>query len=380
MLGPSSPPVGVSALNAAKAHQALGAQHTVSMSPEDFTLMKRVLARRTEVQSFLEGQGGEAREAQSAIPAAAVGPASEMTAAEGAVGNSASDVSRMPPPPKQQQRPPWRKVLWQSQPYADNHVDQSFMEHLVKNANVKKLHYWELVQNTAAVTQQVSATAIFFIVFMHVHCDAPGIRTNFLLVIDIVLLLFGYALRCSTQLRWPETAEVASSLKSCALFAAILHLISPVLRTLTESFSDDTIWALSLVLTAVHLGVHDFSYVNYPHMHPKFTGTLSLNAAIFTAVLLSSRLNSNEEVFAFIFFAIELFAYFPITCHHIKGASIEMHIGVTFLLVSANISLLFPISTTIAWVYVFAMAAITFVLPWIMVQNQKHAEHQVVGH
>ena len=343
--------------------------------------MKQVLARRTEVKSFLERQVGNARKAQSPMLAAGKGAVSKIVSNKTLVdcpGNSTSDISRIPPTPNQQQRPPWRKVLWQSQPYADNHVDPSFMEHLVKNANVKKLHYWELVQNTAAVTQQVSATAIFFIVFMHVHCDAPGIRTNFLLVIDIVLLLFGYTLRCSTQLRWPEAAEVASSLKSCALFAAILHLISPVLRTLTESFSDDTIWALSLVLTAVHLGVHDFSYVNYPHMHPKFTGTLSLNAAIFTAVLLSSRLNSNEEVFAFIFFAIELFAYFPITCHHIKGASIEMHIGVTFLLVSANISLLFPISTTIAWVYVFAMAAITFVLPWIMVQNQKHKD-QIQG-
>ena len=45
--------------------------------------------------------------------------------------------------------------------------------------------------------------------------------------------------------------------------------------------------------------MHDFSYVNDPGR--QFKGSLSLNAVIFTAVLLSSRLASNEEVFAFIF-------------------------------------------------------------------------------
>ena len=41
-------------------------------------------------------------------------------------------------------------------------------------------------------------------------------------------------------------------------------------------------------------------------------GTLSLNAAMFAAVLLASRLESNEKVFAIILFALELFAFFPL--------------------------------------------------------------------
>lgn len=54
-----------------------------------------------------------------------------------------------------------------------------------------------------------------------------------------------------------------------------------------------------------------------------FIGTISLNAAIFTAVLLGSRLQSNEHVFAFILFAIELFAGFPIVQCEIKVSAIH---------------------------------------------------------
>lgn len=44
----------------------------------------------------------------------------------------------------------------------------------------------------------------------------------------------------------------------------------------------------------------------------QFQGTLSLNAAIFAAVLLASRLESNEKVFGLVLFALELFAFFPL--------------------------------------------------------------------
>ena len=53
-------------------------------------------------------------------------------------------------------------------------------------------------------------------------------------------------------------------------------------------------------------------------LYGSFSGTISLNAAIFTAVLLGSRLQSNEHVFAFVLLAIEIFAMFPIFQREIK--------------------------------------------------------------
>lgn len=48
-------------------------------------------------------------------------------------------------------------------------------------------------------------------------------------------------------------------------------------------------------------------------------GTLSLNAAIFAAVLLASRLESNEKVFGLVLFALELFAFFPLARYTAQG-------------------------------------------------------------
>lgn len=57
-------------------------------------------------------------------------------------------------------------------------------------------------------------------------------------------------------------AGITDALTSCFLFGATLSILSPVLRTLTKSYADDTIWALASCLAAVHLISHDYMYVN----------------------------------------------------------------------------------------------------------------------
>jgi phosphatidylinositol glycan class C protein len=46
------------------------------------------------------------------------------------------------------------------------------------------------------------------------------------------------------------------------LFAGALLGCSPVLRTLTLTYSDDTIWALTLLFLTVHVFVHDYHFIN----------------------------------------------------------------------------------------------------------------------
>ena len=41
-----------------------------------------------------------------------------------------------------EKKPPWRRILWERQPYADNYVDQSFLSSLVTNANLRKPRFW----------------------------------------------------------------------------------------------------------------------------------------------------------------------------------------------------------------------------------------------
>lgn len=57
-------------------------------------------------------------------------------------------------------------------------------------------------------------------------------------------------------------AGAGEALGASVLFCATLSILAPVLRTLTESFADDTIWALACSLALLHLVTHDYNYVN----------------------------------------------------------------------------------------------------------------------
>lgn len=50
-------------------------------------------------------------------------------------------------------------------------------------------------------------------------------------------------------------------LKACLGLVSVLLTLSPVLITLTKTYSEDTIWALAISLSAVHLAMFDYSYV-----------------------------------------------------------------------------------------------------------------------
>lgn len=45
------------------------------------------------------------------------------------------------------------------------------------------------------------------------------------------------------------------------------RIMAPVLRTLTVSYSDDTIYALAVTFSFLHLAFHDYSYANTASGH-----------------------------------------------------------------------------------------------------------------
>lgn len=117
----------------------------------------------------------------------------------------------------------------------------------------------------------------------------------------------------------PPQELFVSNLSSLIVLVGVLLALSPVLATLTNSFSDDTIWVLTILLMLIHVVFHDYGYII--GSSEKFEGPVSLNAAIFASVLLGSRLPSNLHVFTLIFLAIELFALFPIMRHHLRAST-----------------------------------------------------------
>jgi len=156
-----------------------------------------------------------------------------------------------------------------------------------------------------------------------------------------------------------------------ALMAMFIRLLASVLRTLTSSFSSDTVYALSILALFIHVLACDYAYANgvvvnsqdgdededdevgvhvddeddkqpdrqstgtttaltpiqrrnRKYQRPAFKGgTLSLTTVFFATILLASRLRHNMTVYVFVCSSVVLFALFPAARHlvAVKAAS-----------------------------------------------------------
>lgn len=128
--------------------------------------------------------------------------------------------------------------------------------------------------------------------------------------------------------------RISTRLMDALLLAGILRFLSSLLRSLTASYSSDTVLALSITGMIFHLLLCDYDYANgyyYPEKQnnacnnnnlssrPTFKGgTSSLNSALFSTTLLASRLTSDLDAFAFISSSIVAFAFYPAARHYIS--------------------------------------------------------------
>ena len=100
---------------------------------------------------------------------------------------------------------------------------------------------------------------------------------------------------------------VITEIKSSTIFLVTGFAMSPILRTLTETVSTDTIYAMVTLMMLAHL-----SFYNYGVNAAIVSKPISLNAAFFASVCLASRLSTSYHAFAFLIFAIDIFVLFGI--------------------------------------------------------------------
>eukprot|EP01103_Thecamoeba_quadrilineata_P020522 TRINITY_DN885_c0_g1_i4.p1 TRINITY_DN885_c0_g1~~TRINITY_DN885_c0_g1_i4.p1 ORF type:complete len:228 (+),score=29.83 TRINITY_DN885_c0_g1_i4:45-728(+) len=151
----------------------------------------------------------------------------------------------------------WRKILYEKQPFEDNYVDkETFLIGLKMNANLRTYDFWTLVQESSSVSQQISIVAIFVLVFFYTW--ESYIPVELLITLDTLLTaVFGYVIHFFEDEEFGDNIFF-SSLKTFALLFGTLLGLSPVLHTLTNSISNDTICALTVILIILHLLFHDY--------------------------------------------------------------------------------------------------------------------------
>lgn len=183
---------------------------------------------------------------------------------------------------------------------------------------------------------------------------------------------------------------VLESGKSAAIVGLLLFGSSPILKTLTQETSSDTIWVLVVLLFITNCLLHDYSWslgVKYCKYHLFITllimnlllcriysGSVSLNAAIFGSVLLASRLPTTLHVFALMGVSLVWFGLFPSLRRAIRRTSLRIcHVLTTSLFLAAVLSLI-VFSKVAAALYLLFMLFGTFICPYWFISLQKYKE------
>eukprot|EP01138_Halocafeteria_seosinensis_P005347 gb/GECG01005466.1/.p1 GENE.gb/GECG01005466.1/~~gb/GECG01005466.1/.p1 ORF type:complete len:355 (+),score=31.20 gb/GECG01005466.1/:1-1065(+) len=270
----------------------------------------------------------------------------------------------------------WRRVLYENQGYPDDYLDDTFLASLVTNANVQYHGLWSMIKSTTAIINKISLLAIVLVVFLHVQTLQP-LEVMSLIVLDLVCALFAIVV----VLLLPTAFRVFDSFEGAVeaawqgiIFLAALIVVSPVLQTLTQSFSDDTMWALTILFSAIHMIFHDYKNPSFSH---HFDGALSLNAGMFATVLLASRLPSVQHVYFFTLCAIEVFALAPVALDFIEVKLPQVKVPLSILLSLLTFCLLRRESTLICILYVAGMFFICIVCPiWFTFVMQYKSEIQ----
>ncbi|KAI8909723.1 phosphatidylinositol N-acetylglucosaminyltransferase subunit C [Gorgonomyces haynaldii] len=250
----------------------------------------------------------------------------------------------------------WQKLLYIEQPYPDNYVDESFLIEMKKNQNVRELKYLDIVYESTRITQQLTSVFVFVWVFFILET----IELDLQVFVPFGSLVLFYLL-------WRQ--DIQKTLVNI-VFIMILSGLTPILKNLTREISDDTIWAFTLTMLLLNLLFHDYSSTN--DTHTRFPDSLSINAAMSAAVLLGSRLDSNQKVFVLMLTSILLFALFPILRRVQRNRSQSFDVYLSVLMTLGCLHLWIMLSPLVGSVYLFIILFTNLVGPWILVSLQKY--------
>jgi phosphatidylinositol glycan class C protein len=323
-------------------------------------------------------------------------------------------------------RTPWRRILYEKQPYyKDNYYDPlTFFNQLriVKPAlSITKSYsfyhsygiwfrsYSQLVFHSTVIVLQFSAISFFLCIYKYLL--RKYISFIHLASLNLLLIIAGIGLFYYYETPWKKDKfSLFSFLKTFLLFIICLKMTSPIIKTLTSSISDDTIEALTIFLAVIHLVFHDYQRINEEKpsssvnkdsystvasrsissgispsllLNPKdqmslsvdeeddktySSSVLSLSTAIFTAILLASRLDDNNTVVAYIILAVIAFSLFPLMLSLIKQHSFQLFVSFAIVLWIALSHLIFFLDKTLFIAYEVLVILLWFVGPLLYLQ------------
>jgi phosphatidylinositol glycan class C protein len=260
------------------------------------------------------------------------------------------------------QRPKsWVRNLYTKTGLPDNYTpDDCFLAAIQRNKNVHRYTFAQCLVVACQVNLQLCAVLLFALAYSCL--DEGWVGPWQVSTVSAILTLIGYLAATELNPRLSDTKPVG-------IFLALGFGLAPVLYKLTDTISTDTIHTTSSVMLFLHLLFHNYNSCG--GMAAYSSNPLSLNAALFAAVCLASRLDSSSDAFALLAVSVSAFALFPIFRTGLQGN----HAVLVAVFVSAVvISLALVVSAGFAFASGFSLLFVTVVSPWLFVHWQSYKD------
>ncbi|XP_019849812.1 PREDICTED: phosphatidylinositol N-acetylglucosaminyltransferase subunit C-like [Amphimedon queenslandica] len=232
---------------------------------------------------------------------------------------------------------PWKKILYERQEYPDNYLDEEqFRKDLKNNLFVEIQTINEVIQSPVVLylLQEMNSVFLFLSVFWQLE-ESTSVSLSPLVLISVCCFLSCLLLLSAITMNIISSSDSFECIKQSVLFILFLSGTSPILRTLTESISTDSLWCMTIISFLAHLAFHKYGIDGV-----LVSEAFSLNAAIFAVVCLVSRLPSSLHAFSLILFAVILFALLPQLRNHCNS-------GMSYLFFQALTLFLFLLVITL---------------------------------
>jgi phosphatidylinositol glycan class C protein len=266
----------------------------------------------------------------------------------------------------QRRKPPWRKNLYENKEFEDNYTDPSFLKDLRKNYNLERYELGECICGVTKVSQEISIVTLFLICFYYLYDNS--IQPQKLLFNSFSLTGIGYLIHICADIKNAAKNLIEDS-KTCLVVLLFGYIFSPLLHTLTDSISTDTIFSTTFIILFFHLLLHDYGVDGF-----LVSKTISLNCGIFSSICLASRLSTPFHAFVLLVIAAEVFVLKPLLFEKIWRPLV-----MTIPIVGVTVYYLLSISQLLLIVYLSTLFFINIVCPLMFQRLHNHNKSVISG-
>lgn len=262
---------------------------------------------------------------------------------------------------------PWQKTLYGNEGYPDNYTDPLFLKDLQKNVNVQTFKFPEAVLGATKLTHQVSLIVVFLLIFNNLYTQPHYILPEYLLIGSCVSTVFGYILY-AFQRPANSSRVIRDDMKTAISFLVFGYILSPMLHSLSNSVSTDTIFTVTFFVFLLHLICFDYGLPA-----SIVSNAISLSAVIFGALCLASRLGASFHAFVLLVVAVQLFALYPYVAKSFQGSPyLVVRIVPVVCVVAVTSWVLAHIAPILFIINSMTMVFIQFLYPLVFCYVQKY--------